>query len=76
VLSTYHRTVNVPQLGTGKYSVLEELTALIAWACAWHLSEPENAEAANLFENLRTRVRYAENVVTGEKHKRDSNPLP
>ncbi|CAH1212086.1 conserved hypothetical protein [Candidatus Nitrotoga sp. BS] len=76
VLSAYHRAVDVPRPGTNKYSVLEELAALIAQACARHLSAPENAETANLFENLRTRIRYAENVITGEKHKRDSNPLP
>ncbi|MHB1655441.1 MAG: hypothetical protein ACYCSZ_03640 [Burkholderiales bacterium] len=76
VRSTYHRAIDVPQQGTVKYSALEELTALIAQTCALHLSEPENAEAAILFEKLRTRIRYAENIVTGEKHTRDINPLP
>lgn len=76
VLSTYHRTVDLPQPGAVKYTVLEELSALIAQACAHHLAAPYNAEAANLFEALRTRIRYAENVATGEKHTRDSNPLP
>lgn len=76
VLSTYHRAVNVPQAGAKKYAVLEELAALIARVFALHLSELQNAEATNLFGSLRTRIRYAENVVTGEKHKRDANPLP
>lgn len=76
VLSTYHRAVDVPRSGAGKYSVLEELSALIAQASAHHLAAPRNAETADLFENLRTRIRYAENVDTGEKHKRDVNPLP
>lgn len=76
VLSAYHRAVDVPRSGAAKYSVLEELAALVAQACAHHLSAPGNAETANLFENLRTRIRYAENVATGEKHKRDVNPLP
>ena len=76
VLSTYHRAVDVPQTGASKYAVLEELSALLAQACARHLSELENAETANLFENFRTRIRYAENVATGDKHKRNDNPLP
>lgn len=76
VLSAYHRTVDVPRTGVGKYAVMEELSALIAQACARHLSAPENPETANLFESLRTRIRYAENVATGETHKRDANPLP
>jgi len=76
VVSAYHRSVDVPRRGADKFLVLEELAALIAQACAHRLSAPENAETANLFESFRTRVRYAENVVTGEKHKRDVNPLP
>ena len=32
--------------------------------------------APELFESLRTRIRYAENLATGDKHKRDVNPLP
>jgi hypothetical protein len=76
VFSAYNRTVNVPISGAAKYSVLEELSALIAQASAHHLAAPTNAETSNLFENLRTRIRYAENVATGEKHKRDVNPLP
>jgi len=76
VLSAYQRVVDVPRSGAAKYSVLEELAALIAQVCASHLAAPQNAEAANLFESFRTRIRYAENVATYEKHKRDENPLP
>ena len=76
VLTAYHRDVDVPRPGVTKYAVLEELSALIALVCAHHLSAPENAETANRFENFRTRIRYAENVATGEKHTRDVNPLP
>lgn len=76
VLSAYHRAIHVPRSGAANYSVLEELATMLAQACAHHLSAPGNAETANLFENLRTRIRYAENVATGEKHKRDINPLP
>ncbi|MBK8889804.1 MAG: hypothetical protein IPN75_05115 [Dechloromonas sp.] len=76
VHSAYHRAVDVPRPGANKYAVLEDLAALIARACARHLSAPDDAESANLFESLRTRIRYAEDVATGVKHKRDVNPLP
>ena len=76
VHSDYHRVIDVPQPGANRYAVLEEFAALIARACALHLSAPENVDATTLFESLRTRVRYAENVATGAKHKRDVNPLP
>jgi len=76
VLSAYHRNVDVPRPGASKYAAIEEFAALIAQACARHLSAPKNAETSNLFESLRTRIRYAENIATGERHKRDVNPLP
>jgi pimeloyl-ACP methyl ester carboxylesterase len=76
VRSSYHRTVVVPTHGDRKYSVLEELASLIAQVCSGHLAAPESAESGDLFESLRTRIRYAENVDTGEKHTRDKNPLP
>jgi hypothetical protein len=72
----YHRTPKLPKPGVPRYAVLEELSALIAWACCTHLGDPQDGYAEEIFENLRTRIRYAENVVTGEKHKRDVNPLP
>ncbi len=76
IFSSYHRTVNVPSAGASKYSILEELSTLIAQASAQHLAMPTNPETSSVFENLRTRIRYAENVATGDKHKRDVNPLP
>jgi hypothetical protein len=57
-------------------AVLVELAQLVVQASAEHLGAPENDAAATLFASLRTRVRYAYNVATGERHTRDKNPLP
>ena len=76
VLTEYQRHVELPARCARRYSGLEELASLIAYASAHHLSSPEDGELANIFESLRTRIRFAENVVTREKHKRDVNPLP
>jgi pimeloyl-ACP methyl ester carboxylesterase len=75
VQQAYHRSPKIPRLGGRKYCVLEELAALIAEASGQHLSDVSEADAAELFDSLRTRIRYAENVATGERHTRDENPL-
>jgi pimeloyl-ACP methyl ester carboxylesterase len=76
VHETYGRRPRTPKPGAAKYSVLEELALLITTASCRHLADLSDGEATELFESLRTRIRYAENVATGEKHKRDANPLP
>ncbi|WP_143450924.1 esterase/lipase family protein [Janthinobacterium sp. BJB301] len=76
IRAKFHRDVNVPVLGARKYAPLEELAALLAFLSSDHLSRLGSEEAAQRFEGIRTRLRYAENVATGEKHTRDSNPLP
>jgi len=76
IQSKFHRDVNIPQAGARKYSILEELAAFLAFLSSDHLSNLSASEAAHRFEGIRTRLRYAENVATGEKHTRDSNPLP
>lgn len=55
---------------------LLELAELLAEATAAHLGDTGNETASLIFAHLRTRVRYAENVITAEKHTRDRNPLP
>ena len=55
---------------------LVELARLVAVAVANHLASPADADATTLFAYLRTRVRFAMNVVTKERHRRDDNPLP
>ena len=72
----FHRRVELPTLGATKYSVLEELACFIAWASAAHLCDPSDIQAASIFESLRTRIRFGQNVVTGQRHKRDVDPLP
>ncbi|MFM0453908.1 hypothetical protein PQR21_26280 [Paraburkholderia nemoris] len=76
VEQAYHRTPKLPRIGMQKYGILEELAALVAAAACAHLGNVSDGSASELFESLRTRVRYAENIATGEKHKRDVNPLP
>lgn len=66
----------LPRVGETKYSILEELATLLVTASCTHLGDLADGGASALFESLRTRIRYAENVVTSEKHKRDVNPLP
>ncbi len=72
----FHRNVDIPKPGLAKYARLEELATLIAWSLGQHLSQLSNPMATAIFESIRTRLRYAENVVTRDKHKRDMNPLP
>lgn len=72
----FRRKVVLPTLGARRYHQLEELASFIAWASAAHLATPKDPQASSIFESLRTRIRFAQNIVTGEKHKRDVNPLP
>lgn len=76
VEEAFHRTPAIPKIGELRYSILEELASVVAAASCTHLGDLADGNAAELFENLRTRIRYAENVATGERHKRDVNPLP
>jgi pimeloyl-ACP methyl ester carboxylesterase len=76
VEQAYRRVPALPRVGAPKYAVLEELASVIVSASCTHLGDLADGNAAELFECLRTRIRYAENVATGEKHKRDVNPLP
>lgn len=54
---------------------LVELANLVAYAVAHYLAERPTAGDTTLLAHLRTRIRFAQNVVTGERHKRDENPL-
>jgi hypothetical protein len=71
----FHRTAEIPKPGSARYSNLAELANFLAWTVGQHLSQPSDLIASAIFESFRTRIRYAENVVTGEKHTRDVNPL-
>jgi hypothetical protein len=76
VETTYGRKVAPAELRPHGLDRLVELANLLARAVAAHLERPTDAAASETFENLRTRIRYAENVMTGETHIRDRNPLP
>jgi predicted alpha/beta hydrolase family esterase len=55
---------------------LVALATLIARAACRHLARPDDEQASVVFEHLRTRIRFAMDVATGEVHTRDRNPLP
>jgi pimeloyl-ACP methyl ester carboxylesterase len=72
----YHWRPMPPRSAPPKYTVLEELATIVATISCRHLADLSDGVATESFESLRTRIRYAENVATGERHKRDRNPLP
>lgn len=55
--------------------LLLELAEVVACVVAEHLSDPADERAATAFGHLWTRIRYAENMITHERHTRDRNPL-
>lgn len=76
VISTYWREPAMPIAGSVKFVPLEELASFVVLAACNYLSTERDAASVEIFESLRTRIRYAENIATGEKHLRDKNPLP
>lgn len=76
VKRAFNRTVETPKINNRGARNLVEVAKLVAWATSQHLERPEDGDAAAIFESLRTRVRFAQNVVTGTRHLRDQNPLP
>lgn len=78
VRNRYARSVAVPTASLAprrQGAHLIELAHLVAFAVQQYLMEKPTCGDTALFEHLRTRVRFAQNVVSGEKHKRDENPL-
>ena len=76
VNTRFHRVIGVPKdPGRGADSLVA-LARLIAGAAAAHLARPTDGVAAATFASLRTRIRFAQNIVTEESHTRDENPLP
>lgn len=75
VVDTYGRKPALPVTGSAKFAPLEELASLVVSAACIYLSNRQDAGAAEIFESLRTRIRYAEDIATGDKHIRDVNPL-
>lgn len=76
VKERFHRIVETPKISDTEFRSLSELAQLVAWATAQHLERPEDGDATMVFESLRTRIRFAQNIATGARHTRDENPLP
>jgi hypothetical protein len=76
VKAKYHRVIEVPKTSGRGTDSLVALARLIAGAASAHLERPEDNEATATFASLRTRIRFAQDVVTGERHTRDEDPLP
>ncbi len=75
IAQKYHREIQMPQMNGRRAPNLAELAQLVSWATADHIARPDDEETTLIFNALRSRIRYAENVVTGSKHTRDKNPL-
>lgn len=74
--SVLRRPIQTPRtFGPASSDVLLELAQFVACAVSEHLASPDDPEAAALFWSIATRIRYAQNADTGEKHLRDNNPL-
>ncbi len=79
VLDRFNREVEVPEVTRGsshESRALIELAHLVAAIGSRYLTMPANDDAATAFAHVRTRIRFAQNVVSGEVHTRDRNPLP
>jgi len=74
--SVLRRRVETPRtFGPASTDILLELAQFVSYAISEHLKSPDDSAAAALFASIATRIRYAENADTGEKHLRDDNPL-
>jgi hypothetical protein len=72
----FARDVGSPRQSRQTGFALIDLARLVARATAEHLARPDDGNATALFETLRTRIRFAQDVLSGERHLRDRNPLP
>ena len=76
VKKRYHRSINSTtstSYARNRKEILE-LSDLVAEICANYISDgPTYPKEYIAF--IKTRIRYGENIATGEKHKRDKNPI-
>jgi hypothetical protein len=75
VTKNYYREAERPNLNprTGKAAAILELADVIAHITAGFISGDQIATSQIGY--IKTRIRYGENVMTRERHIRDSNPL-
>jgi len=74
----FHRKPNYSITGPGsnyRRPALIELAQLISEIAADYLGPAKSDSAVIAFAHVRTRIRFAENVVTQIRHTRDNNPL-
>lgn len=75
----FHRAIPRPLSG-GRRRIpgrsLLELAELVLICCQKYLADPSEPTARAIFAHVRTRLKYATNVATGDRHTRDKNPLP
>lgn len=79
IKSNYHRTISPPSWGQPHRSPdksLLELADLVISCCLMYLRSPGDDLARATFAHVRTRLKYAVNVPSLERHTRDRNPLP
>lgn len=76
VKNSYHRSVSstVSASYARNRKEILELSDVVAEIAANHLSNG-SIYPRGYMAYIRTRVRYGENIATGEKHKRDKNPI-
>lgn len=71
-----HRSVRAAKWETANESDLLAIAKVLSWATRQHLMAVTDPEKSRVFEMLRTRIKFAQNVVTNETHTRSQNPLP
>ena len=79
IKTKFHRDIPRPSIGKSGRNpdkALMELAELVLSCCSAYLLDPVSEESRTVFAHVRTRLKYAANVTTGERHTRDKNPLP
>lgn len=79
IKAEFHRDIPRPSIGKSGRNpdkALKELAELVLNCCRAYLLDPDSEDSRTVFAHVRTRLKYASNVTTGERHMRDKNPLP
>jgi energy-converting hydrogenase Eha subunit F len=79
IKAKFHRTISRPSLGDqnrNPYKSIFELADLVLICSETYLANPRDDVARSVFAHVRTRLKYAANVATSDRHTRDKNPLP
>ncbi len=73
----YHRALDsqISKNHNSNRKELIELADLMASIVAIHLNNEDPTSPQGHIGYIKSRIRYGENIISGEKHKRDRNPL-